>query len=53
MNLGNGDIREYETFASIFFNALDENSPCKKKIIRANPKPYMTRTLREKKKDPS
>ena len=43
----NGDIREYETFESIFLKALDKHAPCKKKIIRANQKPYMTRTLRK------
>ena len=47
MNLGNGGIREYETFESIFLNSLHKNSNCTKKIIRVNQKPYMTRTLRE------
>ena len=47
MNLENGDIREYETFESIFLNALNKHATCKKKIIRDNQKHYMTRTLRK------
>ena len=43
----NRDIRENETFESIFIKALDKHASYKKKIIRANQKPYMTRTLRE------
>ena len=39
-------ISNYESFESIFVNVLNKYAPLKKKMIRANHVPYMTKTLR-------
>ena len=36
----------YGNFESIFMNTLEANAPTKKKIVRGNNKPHMSRTLR-------
>ena len=38
---------EYEEFEYIFINALNFHAPIKKKVIRANHMPYMTKQLRK------
>ena len=40
-------ICDYESFESIFLKVLDKHAPLKKKIIRANHVPYMTKALRK------
>ena len=54
MNKFKNDIREklrsvnnYETFESEFLNVLNIHAPLKKKVIRANHVPYMTKSLRK------
>ena len=54
MNKFKNDVREklqsvnnYETFESEFLNVLNINAPLKKKVIRANHVPYMTKSLRK------
>ena len=37
----------YTEFESIFLNTLDAQAPLKKKTLRANHAPYMTKTLRK------
>ena len=43
----NKNIKDYETFENIFITILNKYAPCKKKVVRANHKPYMTKTLRK------
>ena len=40
-------VDDYETFENIFLQVLNKHAPPKKKILRANHKPYMTKTLRK------
>ena len=40
-------ITDYSTFEGIFLEILNKHAPLKKKIFRANHKPYMTKTLRK------
>ena len=54
MNRFKNDIREklrsvnnYETFESEFLNVLNIHASLKKKVIRANHVPYMTKSLRK------
>ena len=35
----------YDTFEKIFINVLNKHAPLKKKFLRANHAPYMTKTL--------
>ena len=37
----------YDAFEEIFINVLNKHAPLKKKFLRANHAPYMTRTLRK------
>ena len=37
----------YDEFEEIFLEVLNKHAPFKKKILRANDKPYMTKTLRK------
>ena len=37
----------YDTFEEIFINILNKHAPLKKKFLRANHVPYMTKTLRK------
>ena len=41
------DSLEYENFEEKFFSLLNLHAPMKQKIVRANHKPYMTKTLRK------
>ena len=45
--LQNKLVDNYATFEEIFLEILDNHAPLKKKILRANDKPYMTKTLRK------
>ena len=47
IKLKNKNIKDYETFENIFLTVLNKYAPCKKKVVRANNKPYMTKTLRK------
>ena len=37
----------YKNFENIFLKTLEHHAPLKKKIVRANNVPYMTKTLRK------
>ena len=37
----------YAKFEELFLKTLDKHAPVKKKVVRANDKPYMTKTLRK------
>ena len=39
-------VKEYASFESIFLKVLDKHAPQKKKVLRANHKPYVTKDLR-------
>ena len=41
----NTDIQTCEEFEEIFMNLLDHHAPLKKKILRANNAPYITKKL--------
>ena len=41
------DTIDYEVFESIFLQVLNTHAPLKKKMVRANHIPYMTKTLRK------
>ena len=41
------DTIDYEVFENIFLRVLNTHAPLKKKIVRANHMPYMTKTLRK------
>ena len=45
-SLSNG-CHDYREFEEIFLNILQKHAPLKKKLIRANQVPYMTKTLRK------
>ena len=47
LELGKVEVQDYETFEKIFLDVYDKHAPCKKKVLRANQKPYMTKTLRK------
>ena len=47
MKLERDEIKEYERFETIFLNVLNKHAPYKKKILRANQQPYITKTLRK------
>ena len=40
-------ISNYAEFEEIFFKILEKHAPAKKKVVRANDKPYMTKALRK------
>ena len=40
-------IDQYDTFEDIFLAILNTHAPLKKKVLRANHKPYMTKVLRK------
>ena len=46
-NLEKSKSVHYTEFESIFLNTLDAQAPLKKKTLRANHAPYMTKTLRK------
>ena len=41
-----GDVSNYSDFEEIFLKVLDKHAPVKKKVVRANDKPFMTKALR-------
>ena len=41
------NVDNYSTFEDIFLDVLSKHAPIKKKILRANDKPYMTKALRK------
>ena len=45
--LTNTESYEYETFETNFLEVLNKHAPIKKKFVRANHAPYMTKTLRK------
>ena len=45
--LQNQVVEDYAKFEEIFLESLEKHAPLKKKILRANEKPYMTKTLRK------
>ena len=45
--LNNQVIRTYIKFEEIFLEVLNKHAPFKKKVFRANHKPYMTKSLRK------
>ena len=45
--LRTGDCKSYSNFEDIFLNCLNRHVPLKKRVIRANEVPYMTKALRK------
>ena len=45
--LSNQPITNYKMFEDIFLEVLNKHAPFKKKVFRANHKPYMTKALRK------
>ena len=45
--LKTAEIENYYTFHKIFLDVFEKHAPCKKKIVRANHKPYMTKIARK------
>ena len=41
------DVSNYDSFEAIFDNVLDKHAPKKRKAIRANSKPYVTKAMRK------
>ena len=46
-NLKNNSITEYSHFRNIFLEFLHKHAPIKKKILRFNNNPFMTKALRK------
>ena len=46
-NLKNNSITEYSHFQNIFLEILHKHAPIKKKILRFNDNPFMTKALRK------
>ena len=44
--LYNQKVKNYGLLEEVFVSVLNKHAPCKKKLIRANHKPYMTKALR-------
>ena len=42
-----GVVKDYNIFENIFLELLNEHAPVKKKLLRANHAPYMTKKLRK------
>ena len=40
-------INDYKSFETVFLSILEKHAPMKKKVIRANHVPYMTKNLRK------
>ena len=40
-------LDNYSSFENVFIDVLDRHTPIKKKVIRANHAPYVTKTLRK------
>ena len=39
-------VEEYAPFEKVFLDVLNKHAPLKKKVVRANHAPYITKTLR-------
>ena len=46
-NLINSSTESYEFFEKVFLDTLNKHAPLKKKSVRANHAPYVTKTLRK------
>lgn len=46
-NLESNCCKTYDSFENIFLRTLDNHAPIKKKLIRANHKPYVTKKMRK------
>ena len=46
-NLINSSTESYEFFEKVFLDTLNKHAPLKKKSVRANHAPYVTKTLRQ------
>ena len=46
-SLSSDDTHDYDKFEDIFLKVLNVHAPIKKKVVRANNMPYMTKTLRK------
>ena len=46
-NILASDVKDYETLENIFLGIYNTLAPCKKKVVKANQKPYVTRELRK------
>ena len=46
-SLSSNDTHDYDKFEDIFLRVLNAHAPVKKKVVRANNMPYMTKTLRK------
>ena len=47
INLESKGLKNYESFENIFLGVLNSHAPSKKKVIRANQKPYITKEMRK------
>ena len=41
------NLSEYKNFEKTYISVLDQHAPCKKKLIRANHAPYVSKFLRK------
>ena len=46
-NLGERCFKNYASFANVFLDTLNKHAPLKKKVIRANHAPCVTKSLRK------
>ena len=47
LKLTNECVNDYSSFENIFLDTLNHHAPVKKKLLRANHAPYITKTLRK------
>ena len=47
LKLTNECVNNYSSFENIFLDTLNHHAPVKKKLVRANHAPYVTKTLRK------
>ena len=47
IHLESSDVTDYSNFEKIFMSTLDKHAPIKRKLIRGNHAPYMTKSLRK------
>ena len=46
-NIVASGVKDYETLDKIFLELFNTQAPCKKKVVRANHKPYITKKSRK------
>ena len=46
-NLGERCVKNYASFVNVFLDTLNKHAPFKKKVLRANHAPYVTKSLRK------